>query len=100
MRKLLLALTLLSAPAMANIVNVPISQYRDYTCEELIEDYAEWRKASLNALLKAVHETPARRNQIPNTKRYDDAREEAEAHIRTIQRAAKRIDCELMPEHN
>lgn len=101
MRKLLLALTLFTAPAMAQTVNVPISQYRDYNCEELVEEHTEWRKVSFNALMKAVDSsTPRRRNHIPDTSKHDAAREEAEAHIRTIQRAAKRIDCELVPVNN
>lgn len=92
MKKLILLALILSPVAVADYVSP--SEYKDYTCEELREDY----KGVLSAKIDNISE------QIDvdyRSVRHSDLEHEyvkLKSRSEAIEKAGKRIDCEVNPK--
>lgn len=82
-----LTLTSLSLPAQAASYVSP-TEYKDYTCEELKEDYKGFSEANLNNLKKAVEAFGTRKAD-----KLSDEAEEINAHLKAIEKASERKGC-------
>jgi len=90
--KKLLVLALLSNMAVSATF-VPASTYRDYTCEELKEDYTGWSRAWIDSVLNnPVNISSINRYSVT---KENEAQAEAEAHKEAIEKQAAKVGCEL-----
>jgi len=90
--KKLLVLALVSNMAVSATF-VPASTYRDYTCEELNEDYIGWSRAWIDSVLN----NPVNFNTVNrySVTKENEAQEEAKAHKDAIEKQAAKVGCEL-----
>lgn len=92
MKKVFAVFAVLSLPAFAQSYVSP-SEYRDYTCEELREDYSDIGSMmidNIDARIGLRHDS-IRNNDLS----MEFTRLESRANA--IEKAAKRIDCNLKP---
>jgi len=90
--KKLLVLALVSNMAVSATF-VPASTYRDYTCDELKEDYIGWHRAWVDSVLN----NPVNFNTVNrySVTKENEAQEEAKAHKAAIEKQAAKVGCEL-----
>lgn len=89
MKKFLLLTALISPIAMADFVSP--SQYKDFTCEELREDFSVLVDEMLGKINEKLNYDMMSRRYQELDDQYDDLR----AHADAIIRAGERIGCDV-----
>jgi hypothetical protein len=89
-----IAVSLLSLSVQAEEYVSPM-EYKDYTCEELKEDYKGISDIEFNNYIESVDNFGTRKADELNEKS-----EHLKARLTAIEKAAKKINCEVSPKPN